>query len=132
MSENVGSELARWIEPMPGKIGVLVESKKEYTPSGLYIPVETARTIHEDRATQGTVFALGDDEDLEEPSLPIKVGDIVVFGKYSGTQIKWRPLGPDGQPDRTRPEEKVIIMSTSSVLAVLRNPDIAGEIKVRA
>lgn len=104
---------------------MLVESKKEWTPSGLFIPVDTARSVHEERATQGTVIAIGEDEeDLESAPLPIKKGDVVIFGKYTGTRIVY-------QPDRMKDRETVIVMQVSSILAVLMSPEEARNLKVR-
>lgn len=119
------SSLGDLIRPLPGKVAVLVESKKEWTPSGLFIPVDTARSVHEERATQGTVIAIGEDEeDLESAPLPIKKGDVVIFGKYTGTRIVY-------QPDRMKDRETVIVMQVSSILAVLMSPEEARNLKVR-
>jgi chaperonin GroES len=112
------------IDPMPGKIAVQIETKKEWTPSGLFIPLETARTVHDQRATQGKVVAIGEsDDDLESPGI-VALGDTVLFGKYTGTKISW-------QPDRKAERQDVIIMQERDVLAVLRSPDQARNIKVR-
>ena len=117
------------IEPMPGKIAVQIETKKEFTSAGLYIPVATARTIHEERATQGKVVAVGndDDDDLESAPAKIKVGDTVLFGKYSGTKIEYLP-----DPKKRDEKEQVIVMQERDVLAILRSPAEASKLRVRS
>jgi len=117
------------IRPMPGKIAVLVETKSQRTPSGLYIPEDTARSIHEEKATQGTVVAVGssvddEDSDLDAPT-PVSLGDVVLFGKYTGTVLKYQP------DDRTKDPQKIVIMSASAILAVLMSPDQAKSFNVR-
>lgn len=117
--------LADMIRPAPGKIAVLVESKSERTPSGLLIPVDTVRSIHEEKATQGTVISKGDEDDDSF----VNIGDVVLFGKYTGTKIKYRPERPANEPQAD--QETVIIMTEASVLAVLLTPEQAANFKVR-
>ena len=61
------------VEPVPA------ETK---TAAGIIIP-DTAK----EKPQKGTVVAVGDDLKDEKPTL--KVGDVVIFGKYSGTELKW-------------------------------------------
>lgn len=117
--------LADMIRPAPGKIAVLVESKSERTPSGLLIPIDTVRSIHEEKATQGTVISKGDEDDDSF----VNIGDVVLFGKYTGTKIKYRPERPANEPQAD--QETVIIMTEASVLAVLLTPEQAANFKVR-
>lgn len=116
------SRLADLIVPMPGKIAVLVESKATRTPSGLFIPEDVAKSIHEEKATFGEVIAVGEDDD-SSPGI-IKVGDVVLFGKYTGTRVKYRA-------QRGADPEQVIVMNESSVLAILKEKDVAKDITVR-
>lgn len=125
------TDLADLIDPMPGKIAVLIATRDEITPQGLLIPYETARSLHEGRAVQGTVVAIGepdpdfdDDEELSLPPRKLKLGDHVVFSKFTGTKITW-------QPDRTKERQEVLIMMEGDVLAIIRNPDEAKNLKVR-
>lgn len=131
MSDTPAVTLGQLVRPMPGKIVVQVETKNEVTPGGLFIPVETARSIHEQRATQGKVVAIGaDDEgDLESAPSLVNLGDVVLFGKYTGTKVEWQPPAPEGQP--RPPKEQVIIMFEKDVLAVLLSPEQATGIKVK-
>ena len=61
------------VEPVPAETR---------TASGIIIP-DTAK----EKPQKGTVVAVGDDLEDEKPTL--KVGDVVIFGKYSGTELKW-------------------------------------------
>lgn len=127
--EGLTKRLQDLIVPMPGKIAVLVSTRDEITPQGLFIPVETARSLHEERPTQGVVVAIGDDEilttDDEDASGAIEIGDHVIFGKYTGTKISY-------QPDRKVPKETVVIMREADILCILRTPTEADKLKVRA
>lgn len=111
------------LEPMPGKIAVLVESRHEITDSGIVIPRGVAQSIHEQRHTQGEVIALGE-EDLADPDRSISLGDIVVFGKFSGTKLTWQP--PDGTE---RDRQEIIILTERDILAKLKSPDIKVGVK---
>lgn len=127
------ANLADLIEPMPGKIAVQVDTKDEITPAGLYIPENTARTIHEARPTQGVIVAIGEYEDeedqLDQPILPVKVGDRIIFGKYAGVELKYRPPRVEGQPVPS--SEKIILLEFKSILAKIRNPEDADKITVK-
>jgi co-chaperonin GroES (HSP10) len=114
--------IADIIEPMPGRLAVLVATKEEMI-GGIYVPVEIARSVHDVRPTQGEVIAIGD-ELMEDPELCFGVGDVVVFGKYNGTEISY-------QPDRTKPKEKVIILSKRDILCRFKKPEEAENVKVK-
>jgi chaperonin GroES len=116
------ASLAEILEPMPGKIAVQVATKEEMI-GGLYIPIDIARSIHEVKPTQGVIIAIGE-ESLEDAEGNLKVGDHVVFGKYSGTQIKW-------QPDRTVPAEVIILLMFKDILCKLNVPEESGNLTVK-
>jgi co-chaperonin GroES (HSP10) len=130
--------LAELLDPMPGRVAVQVKTSEEITPAGLYIPEGSARTIQESRATQGIVVALGDERD-EDPPINFSVGDVVVFGKYSGVELRYQPPGPDDDDQeiphyKKRPKpapEKIIIMTYASVLTRIKDASEAEKIKVR-
>jgi len=72
---------------------ILVKRVEESTrtPGGLYLP-DTAK----EKPVEGIVLAVGNgrlNEKGERFPLVVKVGDRIVFGKYSGTEIK--VLGED-------------------------------------
>lgn len=125
--------LGALLDPAPGLIVVQVETKQEVTSSGLVIPVDVARSVHEQRPVQGTVVAIGDydeDDDLEvaeDVSAPfVTLGDQVIFGRYTGTRVEWVP------PGKRKDEKQVcVIMRAADVLAKLRTPEQAKNLKVR-
>ena len=65
---------------LAGKILVQPQEAEEKTVSGIIIP-DSAK----EKPQQGTVVLVGADK-KEEP-MEIKVGDLVVYGKYSGTEL---------------------------------------------
>jgi len=62
---------------------VLVErlENEEKTPSGIIIP-DNAK----EKPLEGKVIAISKEVE-EDENMPINVGDVVVFAKYSGTEI---------------------------------------------
>jgi chaperonin GroES len=66
----------------PNEDRILVESAaaEEKTASGIIIP-DTAK----EKPQQGTVVAAGDG--IVDKPVTLKVGDKVLYGKYSGTEI---------------------------------------------
>lgn len=126
--------LGRLIEPAPGLVVIQVETKQETTASGLHIPVDVAKSVHEQRPVQGTVIAVGDhdeDDDLadpdDNPTWRLNLGDQVIFGRYSGTRVEWIPPGK-----RKDDRQICVVMRASDILGKLRTPDQAKNLKVRA
>ncbi len=68
------------IEPLGARVLVKVLEPESKTPSGLVLP-ETAK----EKPQEGLIEAIGDPEEL---SYDLKVGDKVLYAKYSGTEIK--------------------------------------------
>lgn len=68
------------IEPLGARVLVKVLEPDNKTPSGLVLP-ETAK----EKPQEGRIEAIGDPEEL---SYDLKVGDKVLYAKYSGTEIK--------------------------------------------
>ncbi|NOY97942.1 MAG: co-chaperone GroES [Chloroflexi bacterium] len=66
------------IEPLGIRVLVRPIEKEAKTSSGLLLP-ETAK----EKPQIGEVIAVGDDEEM-----PVKVGQKVLFPKYTGTDIK--------------------------------------------
>lgn len=123
--------LAEIIEPAVGRIAVLVDTRDEITPAGLYIPTEQVKTIHESRATQGTIISMGDASlsDPDNDEYNYGVGDRVVFGKYNGTEISYQPPGEPGKP--RPPKERIIILTHKDILCKFNIPEEADNVKVR-
>jgi chaperonin GroES len=65
---------------LAGKILVKPQEAEEKTVSGIIIP-DSAK----EKPQQGTVVLVGAGK-KEEP-MEVKVGDVVVYGKYSGTEL---------------------------------------------
>ena len=80
---------------------VVIEPKEAETKTaaGLYIP-DTAK----EKPQQGTVVAAGPGKKDEE--MEVKVGDVVLYGKYSGTEV-------------TVDDKKYLIMKQSDILAII-------------
>lgn len=82
---------------------VLIKRSEELTKTkgGLYLPESAS-----EKPMQGVVLAVGqgrvDDEGKVTP-LTVKVGDTVVFNKYSGTEIK-----VDGEERLIMKEEEIL------------------------
>ena len=66
----------------PNEVRVLVEAApaEQKTASGLIIP-DTAK----EKPQKGKVIAIG--EGIKDKPVTVKVGDNVLYGKYSGTEI---------------------------------------------
>lgn len=89
------------IQPLEDRVVVIPSDEAEEMRGGLYIP-DTAK----EKPTQGEVIAVGPGrvEKGERIPMDLKVGDKVIYGKYSGTTI-------------TLEGEEVVIIKASDVLA---------------
>ena len=87
------------IRPLADRVVIEPKAAETQTASGLYIP-DTAK----EKPQQGTVVAAGPGK-KDEP-MEVKVGDVVIYGKYSGTEVS-----VDGKD--------YLIMKQSDILAVL-------------
>lgn len=90
------------LKPMADRVLVKPIEREEVTRGGIVVP-DTAK----EKPQEGKVLAVGDgrlSEDGKRIPLDVKVGDIVIFAKYGGTEIKI-----DG--------EELIILRESDILA---------------
>jgi chaperonin GroES len=74
------------IRPLHDRVIVKRTEQEEKTSSGIIIP-DTAK----EKPIQGEVLAVGKgaiQDDGSIRALDVKVGDKVLFGKYSGTEVK--------------------------------------------
>jgi chaperonin GroES len=74
------------VRPLQDRLLVRRVEEQERTKGGIIIP-DTAK----ERPLEGEVIAAGNGKRLEDGSLQpldVKKGDRVLFGKYSGTEIK--------------------------------------------
>ncbi|MDD3459204.1 MAG: co-chaperone GroES [Weeksellaceae bacterium] len=87
------------IKPLADRVLVEPAAAETKTASGIIIP-DTAK----EKPQQGKVVAVGDGK-KDEP-MTVKVGDSVLYGKYSGSELKWE--GKD-----------YLIMKESDILAII-------------
>jgi chaperonin GroES len=76
------------IRPIDDRIVVQPIEAEQKTAGGILLP-DTAK----EKPQRGKILAVGDgrvtDEGKKIP-LTVKVGDEVLYGKYAGTEIKWK------------------------------------------
>lgn len=74
------------IRPLHDRVVIRRNPEERTSPGGIVIP-ETAK----DKPTLGEVIAVGEGKYSDSGqlrALTVKVGDKVLFGKYSGTEVK--------------------------------------------
>ncbi len=94
------------IRPLSDRVVVKPLEETEEMRGSLYIP-DTAK----EKPQQGEILAVGPgriSDDGKRIEMDVKVGDRVIYGKYSGTEI-------------TVSAEEVLILRESDVLAVMEN-----------
>jgi|TARA_Y100000588_G_C14167142_1_gene887442 chaperonin GroES len=69
------------IKPLSDRVLIEPEAAETKTASGIYIP-ETAK----EKPQRGKVVAVG--KGNKDHDMTVKVGDTVLYGKYSGTELK--------------------------------------------
>ncbi len=92
------------IRPLHDHIVVKRQEEKEIKKGGIIIP-DTAK----EKPQEGKVIAVGNgrvNEDGKKISLDVKAGDKILFGKYSGSEVKID-------------EEEYLIMKEDDVLAII-------------
>ena len=74
------------IQPLQDRVIVKAKEAEETTKGGIILP-DTAK----EKPIEGTIVAVGEGKVAENGTLTkltVKVGDVVLYGKYSGTEIK--------------------------------------------
>ena len=92
------------LKPLADRIIVKPLEAEEKTKGGIILP-DSAK----EKPQEGKVIAVGKGKILDNGSvqvMEVKVGDRVLYGKYSGTEIK------------TKEDEDLLIMKEEDVLAV--------------
>ena len=92
------------IRPLADRIVVKRTKEEEKTKGGIIIP-DTAK----EKPVEGTVVAVGNGKILKDGKqrpLDVKVGDRILFGKYTGSEVKI-----DG--------EELVMLREDDVLAVV-------------
>jgi chaperonin GroES len=98
--------------PLGDRVLVKRVKEEEKTKGGIIIP-ETAQ----EKPQEGEVVAVGPgarDEDGERIAMDVKAGDRILFGKWSGTEVK-----VDG--------EELLIMKESDILGVIEGGASKGK-----
>ena len=94
--------MANKLQPTADRLVVKPIEAEEKTKTGIYLP-DTAK----EKPQEGKVLAVGPgrlSDDGKRVAMDIKVGDIVVYSKYGGTEIKVD-------------DEELIILRESDILA---------------
>ena len=93
------------VKPLADRVVVKALEEQEQMRGGLYIP-DTAK----EKPQQGEVVAVGpgkfDERGGQRIPMDVKVGDNILYGKYSGTEV-------------TVDNEQLLILRESDVLAVI-------------
>ena len=74
--------MALKIQPLSDRVIVEPQEAETKTASGIYIP-DSAK----EKPQQGKVVAVG--KGKKDHEMTVKVGDTVLYGKYSGTKLKF-------------------------------------------
>ncbi len=93
------------LQPLQDRVVVQRLDEETKTAGGIIIPDN-----HTEKPSQGKILAVGGGYRLTDGSLrklEVKVGDTVLFGKYSGTSVK-----VDGK--------EVLVMKEDEILGVLQ------------
>jgi len=85
-------------KPLGARVLLRPVESEDATPSGIVLP-DTAKREHQN----AEVIAAGSHEDVK-----VKVGDVVVYRKYSGTEIKVE-------------EEDHLVVDAEDILGVIKN-----------
>ena len=91
------------IKPLEDRVVVQANEAETTTASGLVIP-DTAK----EKPQEGVVLAVGPGrfEDGNRLPLDVKVGDVVLYSKYGGTEVKYSG-------------EEYLVLSSRDVLAIV-------------
>jgi len=90
------------LQPLADRVVVKPIEKEEMTKGGIVLP-DTAK----EKPQEGKVIAVGPgrlSEDGKRMAIDLKVGDIVIYAKYGGTEIKID-------------DEELVILRESDILA---------------
>jgi chaperonin GroES len=100
----MGKTAASRIQPLADRVVIQALEESEQMRGGLYIP-DTAK----EKPSQGEVVAVGPGKISDEGTrldMDVKVGDKVLYGKYSGTDV-------------TLDGDEFLILRESDILAIV-------------
>lgn len=71
------------LQPLGDRVLIEPLVQEETTKSGIVLP----ETVEKNKKEEGKVLAIGDGEKVK--ALGLNVGDVIVFGKYSGDDVEY-------------------------------------------
>ena len=74
--------MALKIQPLSDRVLVAPQEAETKTSSGIYIP-----DSEKEKPQQGKIVAVG--KGNKDHDMTVKVGDTVLYGKYSGSELKY-------------------------------------------
>ena len=93
------------LTPLDDRVAVRPSEEEQTTVSGIVIP-DTAK----EKPQEGEVLAVGpgrfDDAGTKRVPIDVKVGDVVLYSKYGGTEVKYAG-------------EEYLVLSARDVLAII-------------
>src|SRR5215210_5349044 len=92
------------LRPMGDRVVIRPTAREETTRSGIVLP-DTSK----EKPQRGEVIAAGEgrlNDDGDRVEMDVKVGDIVLFAKYAGTEFK-------------HDDEELLILSEKDILAII-------------
>lgn len=93
------------IRPLHDRVVVKRQEEERTTAGGIVIPDSAT-----EKPMRGIVVAIGNGKPLDNGdvrALAVKVGDVVLFGKYSGTEVKMAG-------------EELVVMREDDIMAVIQ------------
>jgi chaperonin GroES len=93
------------IRPLHDRVVVKRQEEERTTAGGIVIPDSAT-----EKPMRGVVVAIGNGKPLDNGdvrALAVKVGDVVLFGKYSGTEVKMAG-------------EELVVMREDDIMAVIQ------------
>jgi chaperonin GroES len=94
------------LRPLHDRVVIKRQEEERKSAGGILIPDNAT-----EKPIRGKVIAVGNGKILEDGKqrpLDVKVGDIVLFGKYSGTEVKM-----DG--------EELVVMREDDIMAIIES-----------
>jgi len=91
--------MSETLQPLGARVLVKITPEETTTKSGLVLP-DTAK----EKPQRGKVVAIGDDKDM----INVKVGDTVLFPKYTGTEFKIE-------------DEDYLVIESGDLLAIVKH-----------
>jgi chaperonin GroES len=92
------------LQPLHDRVVIKRKEEERKTPGGILIPDSAA-----EKPIRGEVIAIGSGKILDNGDnrpLDVKVGDEVLFGKYSGTEVKVD-------------NEELVVMREDDIMAII-------------